>query len=59
MAKIDILDIIALLLEQGVIEAKIKVNLPPGFLTELDKATADNVIEGPELGALIRKYREK
>lgn len=53
----DFLDILAVLLEAGIIEVKLKVNLPPGFLTELGTVTADKEIDGKELGALIRKYK--
>lgn len=52
----NFLDILAVLLEAGIVDVKLKVNLPPGFLAELDKAATDHEIDGKELGALIRKY---
>ena len=54
----NVLSILSILLKAEIIDINIKVNLPPGFLTELDKATADGVIKGPELGKLIDKYQE-
>jgi len=55
---VNVLSILSILLKAEIIDINIKVNLPPGFLTELDKATADGVIKGPELGKLIDKYQE-
>lgn len=57
--KKDFLDILILLLKAEIIEVKIKVNLPPGFLAKLDEATADKLVEGPELAELIELYRGK
>lgn len=57
MGKIDVLDLLVILLETGVVECKIKVNLPTDFLDKLKEAGLDKVIEGPELAELIKAYR--
>lgn len=59
MPKRDFLNILVMLLKAEIIEVKFKVNLPEGFLTKLDEATADKLVEGPELAELIEIYRGK
>lgn len=59
MAKIDMLDLLEMLLEAGIVEARIKVNLPINFLDKLKEAGLDKEIDGPELAGLIRAYRGK
>ena len=59
MSEVNFLDIVVILLKAGVIDVKIKVSLPAGFLTALDKATADKEIDGKELADLIVAYQNK
>ena len=58
MSKIDVLDLLELLLETGVVEVRIKVNLSAEFLDELKKAAEDKEIKGPEAAKLMRLWRK-
>lgn len=57
--KIDVLDVLEVLLAAGIVECRIKVNLPEGFLDKLKSAALDKEIDESELADLIRSYRGK
>ena len=55
----DMMDIFVVLLRAGIIEVKIKADLPADFFEKLANAVQDEVVNGVELADLIDALRKK